>query len=37
MRYWSSAGALLKVVILAIALVGLVILAIKKFGGEEVK
>lgn len=37
MRYWSSAGALLKVVILAIALVGLVTLAIKKFGGEEVK
>jgi hypothetical protein len=37
MRYWSSAGAFLKVVVLAIALVGLVTLAIKKFGSEEVK
>jgi hypothetical protein len=35
MRYWSSAGAFLKVVVLAIALAGLVTLAVKKFSSEE--
>lgn len=32
MRYWSTAGALLKLTILALALAGLIALAVKKFG-----
>jgi hypothetical protein len=35
MRYWSLAGGMLRVIILAIALIGLIVLVLKKFGSEE--
>lgn len=36
-RYWSDAAALLKVFVLGLALAGLIVLVIKKFGGSEEK
>ncbi len=32
MRYWSAAGSIVKVIILALALAGLIAVAVKKFG-----
>ena len=37
MRYWSAAGAFVKVFVLAIALAGLIFLALKKFNSEPGK